>query len=60
LLKELVVIQELQINEIESVNGALTSGQVVTYILIGSVAVATGGSAAVVGGLLIAFTVAVA
>jgi hypothetical protein len=54
------MIEELKSEEIEAVNGALTARQTIGYILIGSAAVATGGSAAIVGGLLIAVTIAVA
>lgn len=51
-------IQELSFDEIEQVDGAeLSAAQVVTYTLIGSVAIATGGTGLVIGGtFLLAMT----
>lgn len=54
------MIAEIDLDEMDMVGGGLTAGQTTVYILIGAAAVATGGSAAIVGGLFLAVVAAVA
>jgi hypothetical protein len=58
ILMSQVAVQELSLSEIETVSGAqLSATQVVTYTLIGAVAIGTGGTGLVIGGtFLIAMT----
>lgn len=53
------MILDMHEDEIASVDGGLTAAQTVGYVLIGSAAIAVGGPAALVGGFLIAVTIAV-